>query len=564
MDDDSDTDISSSGPSTGPSDPKAKQNSRRSANFYDKDLKFPTFWTEVYSPITQSWIAVDPLVTGMILSRPEEMSRFEPKGQLAAKSKQQISYVITYNPDKSARDVTIRYLSKKAFPGKTKGFRMPKFEQGVYDERGELLFTQKYDLFSEGIIKCFQWRDPRKLTANDFKEEHELQPAYSKTKAKAPTGEFPTTLTAYQNHARYIPERHLKRDECIYPGELPVHELTIGKGDAAKTELVYSRDSIVIGKPTENWYKEGRIIKPNEEPLKLVSSRAVTVNRKREIESARREGDLGAGLVGLYAFHQTDLYRPPPIIDGKIPKNAYGNIDCFVPSMVPEGAAHVPYKNAAKLCRRLGIEYAEAITGFEFKNRRAIPRAEGVLCAEENSDILTAACIQDEEERRRKEDGKREQVALATWKRFLIGLRIIERIEEDYGSLGCKNGPDEEATERVDSDAIELPSAPVLEKEDYGVESGGFFREEEPEVFQTNNSISDGHTPALGLGGGFIPDDMGEGIEHNPADSYVSNVPNSNTFSSGKGSQDKDLDGDDGTMEKTPRKKKTRTTRRKK
>ena len=39
----------------------------------------------------------------------------------------------------------------------------------------------------------------------------------------------------------------------------------------------------------------------------------------------------------------------------------------------------------------------------------------------------------DEEERRIKEEGKREKIALATWRKLLMGLRIIERVREEYG-----------------------------------------------------------------------------------------------------------------------------------
>ena len=39
----------------------------------------------------------------------------------------------------------------------------------------------------------------------------------------------------------------------------------------------------------------------------------------------------------------------------------------------------------------------------------------------------------DEEERRIKEEGKREKTALATWRKLLMGLRIIQRVREEYG-----------------------------------------------------------------------------------------------------------------------------------
>jgi len=68
----------------------------------------------------------------------------------------------------------------------------------------------------------------------------------------------------------------------------------------------------------------------------------MTLTRKREHEIAMAENDDQPIMEGLYAAHQVELYRPPPIEDGIIPKNAYGNIDLFVDSMLPEGAVHLP------------------------------------------------------------------------------------------------------------------------------------------------------------------------------------------------------------------------------
>ncbi|KAF3168137.1 hypothetical protein TWF225_006334 [Orbilia oligospora] len=452
----------------------SRQRSMGNAKAYDKDLKFPTFWSEVYSPITEQWIAIDPLVTGLILSK-DDMSRLEPKGRIASKSKQQISYVIAYSADKSARDVTVRYLSGMVFPGKTKGFRMPIFGREVLSNQGDLLMMEEFDLFSERILKCFQPCGLAK-TARGLKEDQDLLPKASTELLNPFKRDFPKSIAAYKNHFKYVLERHLKREDCILPGELPVHTLATGKASASKEEKVYSRQSIIVGKPAENWYREGRVIKKNEHPLKTVPSRAVTTNRKREIEDAKREGDTRAGLVSLYGFYQTEIYRPPPIIGGAIPKNAYGNIDCFVPSMVPVGAVHVPWGNAVRLSKKLGIEFAEAVTGFDFKNKRAVPRTEGVLCSEENADVLTEACRQDDEQKRLKDGEKRQQICLALWKRFLIGLRIVQRVEENYGS-GTSEPAAAWETENTGRDQEQETTVALDLGDNSDLEEGGFFRE---------------------------------------------------------------------------------------
>jgi xeroderma pigmentosum group C-complementing protein len=76
--------------------------------------------------------------------------------------------------------------------------------------------------------------------------------------------------------------------------------------------------------------------------MKQVKARPMTLTRKREYELEMAENDDRPVMEGLYAAHQVELYRPPPIENGGIPKNAYGNIDLFVDSMLPEGAVHLP------------------------------------------------------------------------------------------------------------------------------------------------------------------------------------------------------------------------------
>ena len=47
---------------------------------------------------------------------------------------------------------------------------------------------------------------------------------------------------------------------------------------------------------------------------------------------------------GLYAEFQTQLYQAPPIVNGRVPRNAFGNLDVYVPSMVPKGGVHIQGK----------------------------------------------------------------------------------------------------------------------------------------------------------------------------------------------------------------------------
>jgi xeroderma pigmentosum group C-complementing protein len=88
-----------------------------------------------------------------------------------------------------------------------------------------------------------------------------------------------------------------------------------------------------------------------------------------------------------------------------------------------------------KVCKRLQIDYAEAVVDFEFGHRMAVPVISGVVIAEEYHDQVMEELEKDEAERARKEDEKRRKAALGKWRKFLMGMRIIERIRQEYGEI---------------------------------------------------------------------------------------------------------------------------------
>ena len=73
-------------------------------------------------------------------------------------------------------------------------------------------------------------------------------------------------------------------------------------------------------------------------------------------------------------------------------------------------------------------------TGFEFKSRRAIPVVGGVVIAAENEEMVMDAWRAEEVIRLEREATKRQNEVLGRWKRFLVGLRIRQRINDVYGN----------------------------------------------------------------------------------------------------------------------------------
>ncbi len=77
---------------------------------------------------------------------------------------------------------------------------------------------------------------------------------------------------------------------------------------------------------------------------------------------------------------------------GVIPKNQFGNIDLYVPSMLPDGGVHIPCewrichntsswyeltflaadKGVAKIAKKLGFDYAEAVVSACYHDHHII------------------------------------------------------------------------------------------------------------------------------------------------------------------------------------------------
>ncbi|CAK7245458.1 MAG: hypothetical protein STHCBS139747_007040 [Sporothrix thermara] len=425
-----------------------------SRTVYDKDLTFPIYWTEVLSPATQKYIPVDALVKHIVATNRELIESLEPRGAKADKARQVMAYVVGYSADGTAKDVTVRYLKRQTLPGRTKGVRYPVEKIPVYNKHGKVRRYDMQDWFRQSVMRGYErgQRPQYPLTdVDEMEDSTDLKPAKPEKK-EVKEGE--ETLQYYKQSKEFVLERHLKREEALVAGAVPVKKFRNGKKGKAKPkkkknadeddedsdedalggENVYLRKDVVHVKSAETWHKQGRAPIAGELPLKRVPYRAATTNRRREIAEA--EAATGEKVLqGLYSYEQTDWIIPPPIKDGIIPKNAYGNIDLFAEHMCPQGAVHVPYRGAMRVCKKMQIDFAEAVVDFEFGHRMAVPVIQGVVIAEEHHDAVMEALAKDEAERSLKADEKRRNAAMGMWRKMLMGLRIVERIKQDYGEV---------------------------------------------------------------------------------------------------------------------------------
>ncbi|PVH98953.1 DNA repair protein rhp42 [Periconia macrospinosa] len=487
---DSDSDASdlSSAISVSSDSEVAKATTKRSpkARNYGDELPHPTYWTEAISNLTYTPIAVSclPRVVVATSSMPEPLATFYCRGAAAEKAKQVFAYLVAYSSDGSAKDVTTRYLPHRQWPGKTKGFRMPIEKIPIHNKQGKVKRWEEWDWF-KSVLRPYARQFGKRQPWDEVEDEGDLVPAKPAKPKDMDEEGGKETLQGYKNSTEYALERHLRREEAVNPGAKIVRHFVTGKGDKQKQEPVYFRKDVVVCKSTESWHKEGREVREGEQPLKYVPMRAVTVNRKREIEERQRE-EGGKVQQGLYSKAQTDWIIPDPIVDGKIPRNAFGNIDVYVPTMIPKGAIHIPLKGTARICKKLSIDYAEACTGFEFGKQRAVPILTGVVVAAENEDLVIDAWEADQEQKAAKEADKKEKLILGMWKKFFVGLRTVHRLRREYGDEAelptpILNTPAEEDAKKSEWDTFK----------DHGDFEGGFLRDDQ----ETSG------------GGGFVADD---------------------------------------------------------
>lgn len=438
---------------------------------------------EAFNEAAQKWVSIDPVVTKS-LAKP---SKFEPP---TTDSYNLMNYVVAFEHDSSARDVTRRYV--KAFNAKTRKLRVET--------------TQNGEEWWKTVLMAFE-----KPFLED-RDEAEISELTSKSAAEP----MPRNIQDFKDHPVYALERHIRRNQVIHPKRVIGH-VSLGKS-ATRNEIsepVYRRSDIHIVRSSDRWYRLGRDVKVGEQPLKRVAAK-----RDKGGGFSDNEDENEPEETTLYAEFQTDIYHPPPVVQGRIPKNAYGNLDVYVPSMVPPGGVHIKRPEAARAAENLGIDYADAVTGFEFRGRRGTAVLGGIVIAVEYQEALEEVMKGLEDERQTAALEARTAEALRFWRLFLVKLRIAERVKGYAG--------DDEEQQHVEDAEDEM------NVEEAG---GGFFPEPDqptysppPKILKKDEALHNSHSPEgyrereltsglaeedYALGGGFLPD------EHDPASDSV-------------------------------------------
>ena len=444
-----------------------------------KESAFPVFWVEAFDAAYQKWITVDPLVTHTI-AKP---SKIEPP---ASDTENTMSYVVAFEEDGSAVDVTRRY--SKAYNAKTRRSRIESTKNGgKWWKRVMRLYKRAYLLDRDEI-------EASQLVAKEASEP------------------MPKNVADFKDHPYYALERHLRRNEVIHP-QREAGKVSVGN---KALEPIFRRQDVHHVKSAHAWYRLGRDIKKGEVPLKWVQPRRKRAQTPEDVSDSEEMSGKP-----MFAGFQTCPYEPPPVIDGRVPRNIYGNIDIYVPSMVPAGGTHIEHSDAARAAKLLGINYADAVSGFEFKGRTGTAVVKGAVVAVEYQEAVHEVIRGFEYEREEAILSHRTNTALVMWKRLLTGLRIQERIEgyEIQGEKEAKRQETRESPENrpcpgLDTSALArdvpdnagspIPTENLGKDQSSGeddIRAGGFFPEDiyGDELIDVDDDDD---------GGGFLPEDI--------------------------------------------------------
>jgi len=118
--------------------------------------------------------------------------------------------------------------------------------------------------------------------------------------------------------------------------------------------------------------------------------------------------------------------------DGSIPTSEFGNVEMWTDKHCPKGGVHVRGQLVGAAASELGIPFAPALIGFEFRNRRQVPTLDGVVVAERYAQIVEQAAANMVEAKVAKQTAKQTAAILARWEKLVKGVLVYDRLREKY------------------------------------------------------------------------------------------------------------------------------------
>ena len=452
------------------------------SNVQFMDSPYPIFWVEVYDKYKNSWISIDPIVMKIIETCPKrKKSSFEPP---ATDERNLLHYALAIDKVGRVRDVTRRYCIN--------------YNAKTIRKRISFRSTEDEDWYENLLQAANRGKKRSVCDIYEIKEFHERDLAEG----------MPNNLQGFKNHPLYALESQLRQNEVISPKDKSSVCGTFRIKSSGKLVDVYKRSCVKRLRSAKAWYMRGRILKIGAMPMKTKFSGVGNGGVGGGGHNVAHENNTDDEEVRLYAESQTKLYIPKIESEDRIPKNAYGNVDVYTESMIPENCClirisdTVSLKLLQKTAQFLGIDYAKAITSFDFTQRskggaRTPNAKEGGIVVlkthEEATRVAVDFMIEMEEYERKMQV---EENALKNWRFFLLKLRLQNRLNKSHGVIND------------DSDTIQFASPEKKRGEEFkGKEVEEEEEEDEADGEEEEEEVEEGY-----FDGGFVVDDHAIGL----------------------------------------------------
>ncbi|XP_042474512.1 DNA repair protein RAD4-like isoform X1 [Zingiber officinale] len=387
----------------------------------------PLYWAEVYcngESSTGRWVHVD--AANAVIDGSEKVE------SAAAASRKPLRYVVAF-AGKGAKDVTRRYCMHwyKIAPKRISSdwwdsvvAPLKTLESAVTGSVVQLEQLQATSIESEN--------DPDRSTNKVSKIEASVDFHGSASRAsledmelatRALTEPLPTNQLAYKNHHLYAIEKWLTKTQVLHP-KGPILGYCSG-------HPVYPRSCVKTLQTKQKWLREGLQVRAGETPAKVLrrSKYSVSDQTSEMDDSIEISGQPSTELFGMWQLEPLQL---PHAANGIVPKNERGQVEVWSEKCLPPGTVHLRLPRSAPVAKRLEIDFAPAMVGFDFRNGRCVPMFDGiVVCSEFKNGILEAYA--EEEERRESEERKRiESQALSRWFQLLSSIITRQKLKNSY------------------------------------------------------------------------------------------------------------------------------------
>ncbi|GMF48090.1 unnamed protein product [Phytophthora fragariaefolia] len=364
-------------------------------------------WCEVLDEKTKNWIHVDPV--RRLVGRPQEVESLRGKAA-------RFSYVVSIQEDELIMDVTSRYTMQWS---KTLELRL-----------ADSWLKQVIERFNDDVMdQCGLSGDARSAAA--LLKPKEVEKALEDEKKALETLKLsegmPASMEGFRKHHLYCLERHLGQLECLHPRKV------VGLFNG---QPVFLREHVQPLQSAFKWRRLGRVVKESErdKPAKW-KSRGSDPGSKDAGESDNSDGKPGGGSLALFGLWQTDPFEPPPLVDDRVPKNQYGNIEIWSAAHVPRGAVHLRLPRIDAIAESLGVDFAPAVVGFEVRDGRTLPKVAGIVVAQSCEAALLDAHAERQQQTIEKAIQHNRRLVLKRWEKLTKRLLLRQRLEDDYGAV---------------------------------------------------------------------------------------------------------------------------------